>query len=116
MTTTFEKLHATATYVAIPSTLALYASGRTTGLVVMLGNNSSVIFAIYEGYALPTSKQQTISGLDITKQLYQLVTHKDTPSERDLIVFDVRNVIIATFDSHLFFLLELEKTIFICFN
>jgi len=49
----FETFNVPAMYVATQAVLALYAAGRTTGIVVDSGSATSHVVPIYEGYALP---------------------------------------------------------------
>ncbi len=57
----FETFNVPAMYLQMDAALSLYASGRTTGVVVTCGEDVSHVVPIYEGYALP----QAILKLDI---------------------------------------------------
>ncbi|XP_048375259.1 actin-related protein T2-like [Sphaerodactylus townsendi] len=70
----FEHFKVPALYLAIQATLALYASGRTTGLVVDAGDGVTHTVPIYEGYCLPHGVSRLdIAGRDITKYLTHLL-------------------------------------------
>ncbi|CAD8118550.1 unnamed protein product [Paramecium sonneborni] len=71
----FESLYVPSFYVASTAMLSLYASGRTTGIVVDSGNNVSYAAPFYEGYALPYNVLRiNIAGRDCTEYLVFTLT------------------------------------------
>lgn len=66
----FESFNIPCIFVSIQAVLSLYALGRTTGVVVDLGDGVTHIVPVYNGFSLPTSiKRLDIAGRDITDQL-----------------------------------------------
>ena len=54
--------------------LSLYASGRTTGVVLDCGDGVSHAVPVFEGYALPhATLRSDIGGRDVTKYLQLLL-------------------------------------------
>jgi actin len=49
----FEVFNVPALYVSVQAVLALYASGRTSGVVLDSGDGVSHTVPIFEGYAIP---------------------------------------------------------------
>lgn len=49
----FETFNSPAFYVSFAAVLALYASGRTDGVVVDSGDGSTRVVPIHEGFVLP---------------------------------------------------------------
>jgi actin-related protein len=70
----FETFNAPAFYVSIDAVLAMYASGRTTAIVVSSGDGRTNVVPIYEGFALPHAIQRIdLAGRDITDYLMKII-------------------------------------------
>ena len=72
----FETFNTPAMYVAIQAVLSLYASGRTTGIVMDLGDDVSHIVPIYEGYAITPAilRPNLPAGRYLTDYLMRILT------------------------------------------
>jgi len=86
----FETFSVPALYVVNQAALAVYASGRTTGLCVMCGNGNCFIVPVYEGHALDHATLCLgIGGRDITDYLMKILTERGysftTTAERSLV-------------------------------
>ncbi|XP_054589716.1 uncharacterized protein [Nothobranchius furzeri] len=70
----FESFNVPLTYVAMQAVLALYATGRTTGVVFDSGDGVSHSVPVFEGYCLPHAVQRfPLAGVDVTTQLKKLL-------------------------------------------
>jgi centractin len=66
----FESLRVPALFFIPPSILSLYASGRTTGVVLDVGEGVTHAAPVYEGFALQHSVSRSdVAGRDVTRQL-----------------------------------------------
>ena len=70
----FEKFNVSSFYLALQQVLSLYASAKTTGVVVDSGYSSTSTVPIYEGFALPHAIQQIpLAGIHLTDYLMSLM-------------------------------------------
>lgn len=85
----FETFSIPSFYPAVQSTLSLYSSGRTEGIVLDSGDSVTHVVPIYEGFALNYSiKKFDFAGRDITENLMKALSKGrysfSRPSDREI--------------------------------
>jgi centractin len=86
----FETFNVPALHTSIQAVLSLYASGRTTGMVLDSGDGVSHAVPVYEGFAMPSAiRRIDVAGRDVTEHL-QLLLRKagyvlQTSAEKEVV-------------------------------
>ncbi|KAI9809136.1 MAG: Actin-like protein [Sarcosagium campestre] len=86
----FETFNVPALYTSIQAVLSLYASGRTTGIVLDAGDGVSHAVPVYEGFAMQSSiRRIDVAGRDVTEHL-QILLRKSgyvfhTSAEKEIV-------------------------------
>lgn len=70
----FETFNVPGMYLSVQAVLSLYATGKTTGVMMDIGHGSTHYVPIYEGYAFPhTILKTSLGGKDLNDFLYKLL-------------------------------------------
>ncbi|EOA28719.1 hypothetical protein CARUB_v10024948mg [Capsella rubella] len=86
----FETFHTPAMHVATQAVLALYSSGRTSGIVLDSGDGVSHIVPIYQGYTIRHAIMRLdLAGRDLTEYLMKIMMERGytytTSAEREIV-------------------------------
>lgn len=104
----FEVFNVPCLYVNVQAVLALYSSGRTTGVVLDSGEGISHTVPIYEGYAIPHAIQPIrLAGRDLTEYLRIILQKRGlaftTPAEVEIVrdIKETMTVVVSDFNEAL---------------
>lgn len=86
----FETFNVPAMYMSVQAVLALYSSGRTTGIVLDSGDGVTHAVPVFEGFSMPHAiRRVDVAGRDVTDYLQLLLRkaglHLHTTAEREVV-------------------------------
>lgn len=86
----FERFNVPASYVAVQGVLSLYASGRTTGIVLDIGDGVTHTIPVFEGFGIPHAiNRYDLAGRDVTGYMCRLLDDRGyrfkTSAEREIV-------------------------------
>ncbi|KAH6563701.1 hypothetical protein BASA50_008039 [Batrachochytrium salamandrivorans] len=86
----FETFNIPAMFISIQAVLSLYASGRTTGIVLDVGDGVTHAVPVYEGFAVTNAVRRIdVAGRDVTEYLQLLLRksgyHFHTSAEMEVV-------------------------------
>jgi actin len=86
----FENYEVPGFYLAVDAVLAMYASGRTTGITISSGDGVTYAVPIYEGHKISHAVRRTmVGGRDLTDRMMSLLTQRGysftTTAEREIV-------------------------------
>lgn len=86
----FETFSSPGTFIQIQAVLSLYASGRTTGIVMDSGDGVSHTVPIYEGYSMPHAVERLdLAGRTLTDYMVKILNYRGhqftTTAEKEIV-------------------------------
>lgn len=94
----FNKLEVPSLCIVNSAVMSLFASGRTTGMVVEVGDGISAAVPVYQGYSVPhATLKLPVAGRELTLYLKQLLASRGVPfSDTHLdVVSDIKEKLCA---------------------